>query len=309
MRSVDATDLWNSDLVAELEGVANGAGTDVWHIAAVNARTEILSSAPGARPGECTTIVRTATRRLAIQTWDWHEEMSALWHTQQISGTSRTFAGLTEHGILSKIGVNDAGVAVLLNILGHEDDGVGGLPIHLLTFAVLSTAESVEHALDILRRAPVSASSAITVVDALSAVTAEVSPAGIALFAPVGGWIAHSNHFLDDVLATGEKRWLYEPDSQDRLALVHSRLSRCPAPATTEELLPLLYSDPGQPALCCVPAPDAVFGDRWRTLATITVDAAERTIDVFEGSPIDARTARRTRLRALSQANNSLPTL
>jgi hypothetical protein len=47
---------------------------------------------------------------------------------------------MTEAGIVGKVGVSSAGVAVLLNILGHRDDGPPiGVPVHVLTRSVLTT--------------------------------------------------------------------------------------------------------------------------------------------------------------------------
>jgi isopenicillin-N N-acyltransferase like protein len=66
--------------------------------------------------------------------------------------------------MLAKIGVNDAGLAVLFNILHHEADGSGaGVPVHAIARRILDAASTVDDALDIARSAPVAASSALTV--------------------------------------------------------------------------------------------------------------------------------------------------
>ena len=280
---------WDAQLLRELEGVAQGSGLDLWQIMALNARTEILSAVPGGRPGECSTVARVSSRVFGAQTWDWHDEMSHLWHAQDVAGTPHAFAGLTESGILSKIGLNDAGISVFLNILGHRGDRVGGVPVHLLTWAVLANAGTLEEAVEIIQGAPVSASSALTVLTPDEGAVLEVSPAGVARIDPSAGWLAHCNHFLSSALAAEEKSELFEPDSQQRLSLVQSRLHRYPAPRDSEDLLAYLYSDVDQPALCCVPAPDAVFGDRWRTLATVTSDNRAGRLAIYSGSPIEAR--------------------
>ena len=41
----------------------------------------------------------------------------------------------------------------------------------------------------------------------------------------------------------------------------------------------------GSGAICCHPAPDAPFGDRWQTLATITVRPSRREMTVRRGGP------------------------
>lgn len=147
-----------------MAGVAEGAGVLFWTIAALNARTEILAEAGAPRAGECSTLVHSGTRTTGGQCWDWHEELAAAWHIQTVSGGTRNVAGITEYGILAKIGVNDAGVGVLFNILGHWDDAATGVPVHLVARHVLGTAGSFEEAVGILTGAPVSASTVMTVV-------------------------------------------------------------------------------------------------------------------------------------------------
>ncbi|MCZ9883471.1 C45 family autoproteolytic acyltransferase/hydolase [Arthrobacter sp. B2a2-09] len=288
-RIMDEVADWSPGLLDEMRGVASGAGVDLWQIGALNARTEVLSQALGTRPGECSTIGRVADHVFGVQTWDWHEELDPHWHLQSVAGTKRNFVGLTEHGMLSKIGMNDAGVSVFLNILGHVDDRPSGVPIHLLTAEILANASSVEEAVEIVRSARVTTSSALTIMDETKAVTAEISPASVVVVLPEKGTLAHTNHFLDHALGKGEKPGLYDPDSQDRLALVHSRLGRYPESTGVDDILPFLYSDPDQPGICCVPKPGATFGNRWATLATVTMENRKREMRVANGTPIDAR--------------------
>lgn len=290
------TEGWHRPLADEMRGTAEGSGLELWHIAALNARTEILSGASRGnatgsevtRPGECSTIVSTRESPVGVQTWDWHEELSDCWHLQSVHGTPHAFVGLTEHGILGKIGINDAGVGVMLNILGHRSDRAEGVPVHLLCARVLAEASSLAEAIDILRSAPVTTSSTITVLSPEQAAMVELSPEGSAVLRPENDVLLHTNHFLDRALADGEKPGLYDPDSQNRLRALTARVAAAPLPTAAASLVPYLLSAPGDAEqLCCVPAPDAVFGERWATLATIELDAVARSITVSAGSPVD----------------------
>lgn len=293
LASADAAEQWSEDLVTEMRGVADGSGIDFWRIAALNARTEVLSSALGAKPGECSTIVSAITTPLGVQTWDWHEELAPFWHLQRVSGTTHGYVGLTEHGILGKIGINNAGVGVMLNILGHRSDRAGGVPVHLVGARILADAANLAEAVDLLLAAPVSTSSAITVLAPEGAAIVELSPEGSRLIEPHDGVLLHTNHFIDPSLSAGEKKGLYDPDSQLRLAELQSRVTMRRVPSSTEEgaaalLIDYLVSEPGAEAqLCCVPDPGAVFGDRWATLATVRIDAARRSLSVSADSPRD----------------------
>lgn len=287
-QAIAATEAWSSALADEMRGTAEGAGVELWHVAALNARTEILSSAPGAKARECSTIVNATHHPVGAQTWDWHEELSHYWHLQDVRGTAQNFVGLTEHGILSKIGLNDAGIGIMLNILGHRLDRTGGVPVHLVGARVLAEASTFAEAIDILQSAPVSTSSAITVLSPDAAAIVELSPDGAAVISPLDGVLLHTNHFLEPRLSAGEKPGAYDPDSQLRFDVLAERAARAPLPTAAHDLVPYLISQPGDAAqLCCAPAPGSILGDRWATLATVSIDAAAQLMRVAAGSPAD----------------------
>lgn len=295
LRTADVIDAFRPRLREELEGLAAGAGIDPWQVYALNARTELLSQSPQGRPGECSTIVRRletgegGPRTFGVQTWDWHVELAPYWHTHEVRGGRHDVVGLTEHGILGKVGVNSAGLALHFNILGHRADGVGGVPVHLLAAAVLEEAGSVGEALDLVRSASVSASSSFTLFDRETVVTADITPIGVFVVEPVGGTVIRTNHFLSPEPRAGEKSELYQPDSGERYDLIAARLARGPRPRSAADLLGFLYSGPGQPPLCCVPDMTLPLGERWATLSTIVLEPASRTARIAEGSPLEAR--------------------
>ena len=287
-RSLAATEAWATHLAAEIRGTAEGAGLPVWKVSALNARTEILSLSERARPGECSTVVSAGARPFSLQTWDWHEELAAAWHLQSVETGRGRFVGLTEYGILAKIGLNDAGVGVHLNVLGHRQDSPGAVPVHVAATQVLHRAASLDEAVDILLDAPVQTSSAITVVTRAGAAIVELSPEGAEVIKPTGGHLLHTNHFLAPRLAKGEKTELYQPDSQQRIDLLDRRVSAAFQPRQPQDLVPYLCSVPGDGAeLCCVPTPGAGLGSRWATLATVGIDPAAGTLLASPGAPTD----------------------
>lgn len=293
-RTIDAIAAWQSRYVEEIDGVASAAGMEPWQIAALNARTEILAAGLGATAQECSTIakrVRDGDRvvTFSIQTWDWHVELDDFWHTHETRGFGHSVVGFTEAGILGKAGMNSAGLGTHFNILGHANDGAGGVPMHVLATAMLEQCASIEEGLEFIRRAPISASSAFTMVEEGNAVSVELSPAGIFVVPMDNDRVIRTNHFLTATPRRDEKSEVYEPDSSERMELIQSRFARYPEPKRAEELLEFLYSDEGQPPLCAVPDMTKPFGERWATLATLILSPADRTAQIAAGSPIDAR--------------------
>lgn len=302
-RSLDAIARTRPALADQIAGIAEGAGIDTWRIAALNARTEILARSAAVPPGECSTIVCDIARGdgtrhpLGIQTWDWHSQLRDGWHLIDAGGGAHRYVGLTEDGILAKIGVNSAGVALHFNILGHRDDRAGGPPVHALAALVLEEAESARHAEELIRSAPLTSSGSFLVFDAHDAILLDLSPAGVFEAAALcDGIRLRTNHFLTAVPRAGEKD-VYQPDSADRYALLERRLAEG-APADAHQLVHALMTGPGEAAVTCVPDERMPLGQRWATLATVLLDPVARTARVLDGNPAEHATHRWYELQA-----------
>jgi isopenicillin-N N-acyltransferase-like protein len=302
-QSLDRIAAYAPELGTEIEGIAAGAGLPVETIGALNARTEILA----ASAGECSTIACLGTMTasgsaLGIQTWDWHDELAGGWIVWTIEHPDgRRVETLTEAGIVGKIGINDRGVAVLLNILGHRDDGPPiGVPIHVLCRSVLDHADGAVTALELAATADVSASSAITVVtdeDGGAVCSVEVSPAGPGFVMPDDrGVLVHTNHFLEHPGRDGDSGVRESPGTILRLDLARRRMAAMrPGEVTPAAVLATMASHRGGAnAMCCHPEPGAALGDRWTTLATVVAEPALRELHVHRGGPCQIEAASTT---------------
>lgn len=287
-RTVAALEGWRPELIREFEGIAAAADVAFAQIVALNARTEILALAPRASKECSTATAQIDGHRYGVQTWDWHVELDPFWHTQEVAGPGNRYAGLTEQGILSKIGVNSAGLALHFNILGHQEDRPDGVPMHVLSAVVLAESSSVAEAIELIREAPITSSSAFTLLDSARAVSVEMSPAGVFVIEERDGSVQRTNNFQSDVPLAAQKSELYEPDSSARLALIRERLAS--PVADTAAMVELLVSGVGQPPLTCVPDMALQYGERWGSLATVITEPDSRTIRVLDGMPTEAAT-------------------
>lgn len=286
---LDTLSTWCPEVIEELAGIAEGSGVALSEIVSLNARTEILALGNSAAH-ECSTVTSVIDgHRYGVQTWDWHIEFDSFWHTHEVRGPGRRFVGLTEQGIVSKIGMNDAGLGLHFNILGHAADRPGGVPMHVLSRLVLAECSSIAEAIEFIEQAPISSSSAFTMVDTTGAVSVEMSPAGVFPIAEVDGSVQRTNHFQHETPLAGQKTELYEPDSSERLALVRERIASG-QPDATAQMVELLVSGEGQPPLTCVADMSKELGERWATLATVITDPDARAIRIFDGMPPEAAT-------------------
>ncbi|HJQ04724.1 MAG TPA: C45 family peptidase [Nocardioides sp.] len=290
--STEALRAWWPAMAEETAGIAEGAGVEPWQVEAVAARTEVLVAAPG--PGECTTAVLVPPGGGApetIQTWDWHDGLCLEGLLLDLTtATGRRVKLFTELGTAAKIGVNDAGVGLHFNILRHHSDHVaGGVPVHAIARRVLEEAASVAEAVEIARSATVSASTVLTVASYAGGVgeaaSIEMSPAGTAVVRPAAdGWLIHTNHFLDPVLAEGEAGTPESLSEERHDHVVDLRTAM--AGRRAADRAAAFCGPAGSDAPICM-RPDTALPDheQWGTLLTICLDLPGFALDHRPDSP------------------------
>jgi isopenicillin-N N-acyltransferase-like protein len=253
----------------EIKGIADGAGQDEFELRAVNARTEILA---GQGPKtECSVVGQGG---LLAQNWDWHPDAAAstvVWIVEHEHGW---FATLTEAGMLAKIGLNDAGLGVCLNLLGTTaDGGLDGTPIHLLLRRTLQTCRTVDDAIELLTSAHTSASSAVTVALPNDVASVELNPGGANVIRGAVG--AHTNHFLEPPRKGEDVVPDESPSTIPRLEVVRS-----------QPLLDALRSHESHPKGVCRHLDDSEpWVEQTVTVASVVMNLAARRFHVAAGQP------------------------
>jgi isopenicillin-N N-acyltransferase-like protein len=142
----DTVAAFSLDHLAEMEGIADGAGLPLGLVLAINARSELR---PQSTATECTSVA-FPTSGWYGQTWDWaaaQEELAILVRTRYEDG-HRTLT-MTEPGMLAKVGISSAGVSVCLNALTCYEK-VRGVPVHLLLRGALE-ARTAPEAVELVR--------------------------------------------------------------------------------------------------------------------------------------------------------------
>ncbi|MEJ2531011.1 MAG: C45 family autoproteolytic acyltransferase/hydrolase [Halioglobus sp.] len=278
-RVADVIDAFDPHYTAEIHSIARGAALEPWQIYALNARTEILN----ARALECTALYFQESAVLG-QTWDWVRELEQLMVLLQVDyPDGRTLLTLTEPGMLAKVGLNNAGLGVCLNILlaPHPLDGV---PVHVLLRAILECPD-IPAARDVIGRAGSGRSSHFMIGDDSGrCLGLEFAGAARRELHPQDGVLLHTNHCLapdlnSDVMPTSLQRydraeeWLRKTGGRDHDAL----------------LMILSDQSEGNNSILCPYHPDATLGDQQvGTCATIVMDLPARTLALRRGPHPDA---------------------
>jgi len=273
-RVAELIDAFDPGFTAEIHGIAKGAALEPWQLYALNARTEILN----ARASECTALYFQNTSLLG-QTWDWVRELEDLMLLLRVQyPDGRTLLTLTEPGMLAKVGLNDAGLGVCLNILlsPHALDGV---PVHVLLRKVLECAD-LESVGDAMRRAGSGRSSHFLVGDdAGRCFSIEFAGGAQRELQPQNGVLLHTNHCL----APGLEGSVL-PTSMERYQQAQLHLGRSQA-QDHDTMLALLSDDSrGDESILCPYHPEATLGGLdVGTCATVIMDLPARRMHLRRG--------------------------
>jgi isopenicillin-N N-acyltransferase-like protein len=282
------------ELLEEMQAIAKGAEVSLEDIVLLNARTELISMGTHkAGAGECTAIGldggRTAAGQPIIaQNWDWHEDIfgtSAIFRLEPAQGPRALF--LAEAGQVAKIGFNEYGIGVLLNLLIIENARYG-LPVHVLLRMILGTRNTAE-AVSLIKNCSRGGASHFLIGDEGGHLKGlELTPDEVAELEPQNGAVIHTNHYCDAKLAEKDVGRLQMTDTTTRFdracRLINGRKDWNP-----EHLSKLFADHDNYPGSICrhVNESNPQYLHTM-TVASCIIDLAARKMLVSHGQPCQA---------------------
>jgi isopenicillin-N N-acyltransferase-like protein len=302
----------DSALLAEIEGIACGAGRHVDEILALNARTEILPPSYPGEPhpelrditaanasegvpdwGECTAVAvkpaqSTTGTPLLAQNWDWlGAQRDALVLLRVRSAGGASCLTLTEAGMLAKIGLNNRGFGVCLNILRSCDDGAHpGVPVHVLLRALLER-DCVADAVAFAGKLEFGASSNVLCADTAGDTAAlEFSPRGMEVVRGADTALCHTNHFLAPGGAGHQAALAPSLSTLPRLARITALAGAHQGRFSPADLQLMLRDETdGYVSICRRPDPSLAPAVRMETVASVVMDLGERVMHLAPDIP------------------------
>ncbi|WAL68642.1 C45 family autoproteolytic acyltransferase/hydrolase [Amycolatopsis cynarae] len=230
-------------LAEEIRGLAAGAGITEDEATLLQVRREILGYQRVPTLGDCTTYARSAgLEPVLAQTVDLNGDLDEYLAVLDVSAGPRRALVLSFGGLLGYLGVNDAGLAVGLNlVLGG--DWRPGLPPYLAIRHLLDTAGSVGEAVEVLRGLRLASSRSLTLCDAKT--TAWVEVLGDEMSVSEGPESFHTNHFLHPGFTGHDELNVFARNfSRLRLKTCQAGVAELPRDATTEDHFALLSTAP-----------------------------------------------------------------
>ncbi len=286
----------------EITGIAEGADADPSDVLAINVRTEIMFAAESRRlagegelPAECSSFAVQATRAggslLVGQNWDWLEhaaETTIVLRSRQDGGPS--FLTVVEAGLLAKVGLNAAGVAVATNMLVSDSDrGAAGIPYHLLLRALFD-APSLPRALATLQSGSRSSSANYLIAGDEVALDVEAFPGGhgnLYLTYPDADLLLHFNHFRHPDHRSHDLTVPLSPSSPLRQVRIEQLIRDAGGPLDLEFWQRALGDHAMFPdGVCHHPDPEVTNPpERAATVASLVMEPASRRVWLAAGYP------------------------
>jgi isopenicillin-N N-acyltransferase-like protein len=282
---------------AGMRGVAEGSGFSYAEIAALNVRYELFYYQFGvnAVADGCTAFAvlpeASAEGHLLIgENWDWVAGVrGAVLHSREPDGLE--VLSFSEAGIVGgKIGLNSAGVGLLINGLTSTDDDWARLhrPFHLRCYEVLRS-RTWEAAADVIIGEDRSCSANFVLAQAPDAVlNIETSPHATAVTGCAGGCLAHTNHFVDPAaLGVSEPPVEKTPHSYRRLERMGELLGGR-RPLALADLQAALRDHQGHPySICFHIDPAEPPEEHYESVVSAIIDLHAGALYLSDGPPCE----------------------
>jgi isopenicillin-N N-acyltransferase-like protein len=190
----------HSEILDELQGIADGSEHDLLDILTLNVRSEItmVDIADG-----CTSLSQKDPQGNVYvgQNWDWIPEVdeTTIWLEIEQQGKPKLLF-LAEAGIIGKYGFNSEGVAIMLNAISANEVSYERLPIHFVLRKSLEKG-SVNEILGYLNEVQCASCANLLMGDPERFCSVEVSPRGLGVIGTdENGVVFHTNHLIDPKL-------------------------------------------------------------------------------------------------------------
>jgi isopenicillin-N N-acyltransferase-like protein len=294
-RFLPAIEQFDPALLAELQGLADGANQTLEDVIAVNARNELLFTV---QP-ECTAVavLPTATHSghtLLAQNLDWKTSATAtavvLEIVQEDEGRPNIVT-VTEAGTLARAGLNAAGLGLCVNFLYSSGSdarrlGWAGVPTQLLRRSILNAWTFGDAVGPLYQIGRCIASNYLIAHADGEALDIEAAPEGLEHLEPSDGLLVHSNHFLSAWGRRIDAGIAVLPDTLWRASRVRHLLAPRSGALDVADLMAALRDHGNYPDSICRHGDerDPVPG-RMETSVSLVMDLTARRLWLTHGPP------------------------
>lgn len=278
------------EAIAEMRGIADGAGVSYGDILTLNCRSELMF----ALPDGCTSVVvppeaSTDGKACVAQTWDWLSPARDTCVILEIHQPPLpALMMVCEAGMVGGKGLNSAGIGCGLNALGIGKGQIG-TPLHIMYRSIMNTAK-ISDAIETVAR-PVRAGCGNFFIGSADGLVLhlEYTPDQYDVLMADTHGVAHGNHFLSPLFAPQDVLKTALPCSFPRRFRAQKMLDELHGKLDRMTVCNSVLSDH-------VNFPDSVCShedprdDRWSRFCTIYgvfMDLSARTLWVSRSNPCE----------------------
>lgn len=281
---------YTSQYVEELEGMAEGSGTDIDDLMVINCAEAILEDRLVLG---CTSLAlsseRTADGHVLVgHNEDWlpeDEDNSYLIHATPES--EPPFLAITYGGLLPNIGFNAAGIAQACDSVYPTDVRVG-VPRVFVSRAVLSQTRLSEAIRSTLMRWRAAGYNHLIAHNSGEMYNVEVSARHFATIYGMDGYLAHTNNYLTERMKKVEHKTEDKISSRVRFNRA-SRLLRNKHKHSVDSIKEILSDHVNYPnSICSHSDPTDHPLDRQKTIATLIMDLTAQEMHICCGNPCES---------------------
>jgi isopenicillin-N N-acyltransferase-like protein len=222
----------------------------------------------------------------AGQNWDWAPDVKETLILLVVNQEPRpTVVLLDEAGMIGRMGLNSAGVALATNTLISEQRQIG-VPYNILLRGILNQTTLADAVAAVVRPRRAIAANYLIADGEGQTLDLEASPVHVDRLAPDGGIITHGNHFNGPRLSGRDLTLERFPDSAYRDCRLRDRLAAHSPQIAEEDMQEALKDAFGDPNAVCRHTDSSQDRlDQLETVASIIMDATEQRFLVTRGAP------------------------
>ena len=274
------------ELVVEVESLAKAVAVPELTLWSLIYRTELLGAHKALslvpvgqeRPTECTRVYHRPGAHAGIlgQNWDWFTSMVYDAMLLRIEQPDKPrILTVTEAGIPGKIGINNAGVCLTLNIVAADLQPCPAVPLHFLLRRCLELT-SVAQAVSMVQLTPLCCGSIVTIADRQDCYTIEIAGDEKVVTNDLS-FTVRSNRYETSHLRSGY------PISDELMQNASTRYQRAlemsKSLGEVKAVKRILRRTDGQYPICCAPAQVPIYGEV-TTVCSVVMNPAINSLEV-----------------------------
>ena len=295
--SISKLEKYYSEIMREIEGIADGAQRKVEDIVVLNARYELaITSLAEKYLDGCTSFAftpeATSSGHTVIgQNWDFMhglKESCILLLIEREDGPN--IAMHVEAGMVGHKGLNSAGMGLCVNALISSEDKIQpAIPLISVISRRILDSERLRDAFSAVLKAERSASINFMIAHSGGEIlNLEVTPNDVAVIYPEQGILTHSNNFLSKNIIVKDLGKLFFPDSIIRWHRMKRIFNRKVGEIDLEGIKSATSDHFDHPySICRHLDKDSNVDNRFETIVSMIMDLNERSIYLSEGNPCE----------------------